>query len=106
MPSFPSPGLFVDLTQAANAWLSDCSSHYPAWQAEYPEASSRFRPGAFGENLVTRHMNERNVCIGDIVQVGPVGVGPLLQVSLPRQPVSLPGNPQGVGRIVKWARDM
>lgn len=31
-------------------------------------------------------MNERNVCVGDLHQVGEPGVGPLLQVSLPRQP--------------------
>ncbi|KAK7729671.1 hypothetical protein SLS63_006052 [Diaporthe eres] len=54
--------------------------------------SSRFIPGGFGENFVTRHMNERNVCIGDIMSVGGAGTndkdggGLLLQVSLPRQP--------------------
>ncbi|KAK8056627.1 hypothetical protein PG993_001854 [Apiospora rasikravindrae] len=68
------------------AILGYCSSHYPDWQAEYPEAASRFQPGGFGENLVTKYMNERNVCVGDIIQVGEPGVGPLLQVSLPRQP--------------------
>lgn len=31
-------------------------------------------------------MNERNVCIGDIMVVGDSATGPLLQVSLPRQP--------------------
>ncbi|RYP53757.1 hypothetical protein DL768_001357 [Monosporascus sp. mg162] len=61
-----------------------CSSHYPSWRAEFPAAASRFRPGGFGENLVMARMNERNVCIGDIVSVGDDGV--LLQVSLPRQP--------------------
>ncbi|KAK3902997.1 pyruvate kinase-like protein [Staphylotrichum tortipilum] len=65
-----------------------CSSHYPAWQAEYPSAAAAFQPGAFGENLVTRHLNERNLCIGDIVSVGPddAAAPVLLQVSLPRQP--------------------
>ena len=32
---------------------------------------------------MTKHMNERNVCIGDVISVGPEV---LLQVSLPRQP--------------------
>ncbi|KAI3395041.1 hypothetical protein diail_1864 [Diaporthe ilicicola] len=80
-----------------------CCSHYPTWQSEFPSAATRFVPGGFGENLVTRHMNERNVCIGDIMAVGGVGAGTrgekesrnndedgegplLLQVSLPRQP--------------------
>lgn len=31
-------------------------------------------------------MNERNVCIGDIMSIGDSETGPLLQVSLPRQP--------------------
>ncbi|CRK34355.1 hypothetical protein BN1708_006347, partial [Verticillium longisporum] len=60
-----------------------CSSHYLGWQREYPSAAGRFRPGGFGENLVTRHLNERNVCIGDKWAVGDSVV---LQVSLPRQP--------------------
>ncbi|XDG04089.1 hypothetical protein ABKA04_003704 [Annulohypoxylon sp. FPYF3050] len=61
-----------------------CCTHYPTWQKEFPEAASRFQRGGFGENFVTERMNERNVCIGDIVSVGTDGV--LLQVSLPRQP--------------------
>ncbi|RSL42088.1 hypothetical protein CEP53_012388 [Fusarium sp. AF-6] len=65
------------------AILGYCSSHYPAWQTSYPERKDRFVPGGFGENFVTAEMNERNVCIGDIISVGPEV---LLQVSLPRQP--------------------
>ncbi|KAI9055797.1 hypothetical protein LZ554_000737 [Drepanopeziza brunnea f. sp. 'monogermtubi'] len=58
--------------------------HYPLWRSEYPTAGSldAFVPGGFGENIVAAHMNERNVCIGDIIRVGEA----LLQVSLPRQP--------------------
>ncbi|ODA83031.1 hypothetical protein RJ55_01540 [Drechmeria coniospora] len=65
------------------AILGYCSSHYDAWRQSYPERSDRFVPGGFGENFVTACMNERNVCIGDIIAVGP---DVLLQVSLPRQP--------------------
>ncbi|KAI0596327.1 pyruvate kinase-like protein [Biscogniauxia sp. FL1348] len=61
-----------------------CSSHYSKWRDEFPEAATRFKPGGFGENFVTAQMNERNVCIGDIMSVGSDGL--LLQVSLPRQP--------------------
>ncbi|KAI0017447.1 PK beta-barrel-protein domain-containing protein-like protein [Xylariomycetidae sp. FL0641] len=53
-----------------------CSSHYPGWRAEYPEAAARFVPGAFGENLVLARMNERNVCIGDIVRITPPSSAP------------------------------
>lgn len=72
---------------------TDCSSHYPAWATEHPSAAAAFVPGGFGENLVTAHMNERNVCIGDTMIVGsPSALNSdpesclLLQVSLPRQP--------------------
>ncbi|KAK3350757.1 putative phthalate 4, 5-dioxygenase oxygenase reductase subunit [Neurospora tetraspora] len=70
-----------------------CSSHYPSWASEHPSAAVAFVPGGFGENLVTAHMNERNVCIGDTMIVGSPSAltsNPdsclLLQVSLPRQP--------------------
>ncbi|KAI5462616.1 MOSC domain-containing protein [Mariannaea sp. PMI_226] len=65
------------------AILGYCSSHYRDWQAAFPERTGQFVPGGFGENFVTAAMNERNVCIGDIISVGPEV---LLQVSLPRQP--------------------
>ncbi|EAQ92315.1 hypothetical protein CHGG_00550 [Chaetomium globosum CBS 148.51] len=70
-----------------------CSTHYASWRAEYASAAEAFKPGGFGENLVTRHLNERNLCIGDIVSISPPNptnsdTSPpvLLQVSLPRQP--------------------
>ena len=66
--------------------------HYPSWRLEYPE-SSAFEIGGFGENIVCENplpgeggMNEMNVCIGDIYQIGDEKVGVRLQVSLPRQP--------------------
>jgi len=45
----------------ANPRCLDCSTHYASWQAEFPSAADRFRPGGFGENLVLARMNERNV---------------------------------------------
>jgi MOSC domain-containing protein YiiM/ferredoxin-NADP reductase len=72
-----------------------CSDHYPLWQELYPdpEVSARFIPGGFGENLVANGWNEKNVCIGDLVRIGPAGStetggdnGCVLEVSLPRQP--------------------
>ncbi|KAJ0307094.1 hypothetical protein COL516b_004327 [Colletotrichum fioriniae] len=51
----------------------DADEHDPTFHGGPDKAihgSDRFRPGAFGENFVTRHMNERNVCIGDVVAVG------------------------------------
>jgi MOSC domain-containing protein YiiM len=60
--------------------------HYKDWKEEHPEAEEAFEVGGFGENLVVNGgMNERNVCIGDIIRVGGQD-GVLLQISLPRQP--------------------
>jgi MOSC domain-containing protein YiiM len=60
--------------------------HYNDWKKEHPEAEEVFEVGGFGENLVVNGgMNERNVCIGDIVRIGGQD-GVLLQISLPRQP--------------------
>ncbi|KAH8808082.1 MOSC domain-containing protein [Xylogone sp. PMI_703] len=57
--------------------------HYASWREEFPENAKFFEVGGFGENLVSNGMNERNICIGDIIRVGNDVV---LQVSLPRQP--------------------
>ena len=65
------------------AVLGYCVNHYPFWQASFPDRASRFVAGGFGENFVLSKMNERNVCIGDIVSIGSQAV---LQVSLPRMP--------------------
>ncbi|KAL1638384.1 hypothetical protein SLS56_000193 [Neofusicoccum ribis] len=65
------------------AVMQYCSAHYAAWAAEHPGSARLFRAGGFGENLVAARMNERNVCIGDVVAVG---ADVRLQVSLPRAP--------------------
>jgi MOSC domain-containing protein YiiM len=60
--------------------------HYKDWKSEHPEVEHAFEIGGFGENLVASGgMNERNICVGDIIRVGEDD-GVLLQVSLPRQP--------------------
>ena len=67
---------------------STLDSLYPS-----PEILAKFVPGGFGENFVADSLNESNVCIGDLVRIGPAGStltgganGCLLEVSLPRQP--------------------
>ncbi|KAH7055544.1 MOSC domain-containing protein [Macrophomina phaseolina] len=65
------------------AVMQYCSAHYGMWARELPASAPRFKLGAFGENFVAARMNERNVCIGDVVQVGEAV---RLQVSLPRAP--------------------
>lgn len=58
------------------------ADHYPGWRAWQPDGPVPFVPGAFGENLSTRGMQESDVCVGDVLRVGDV----LLQVSQGRQP--------------------
>lgn len=57
-------------------------SHMPTWARELPERAARFRPGAFGENLVLDGVTEADVCLGDRWRVGAA----LFEVSQGRQP--------------------
>lgn len=72
-----------------------CVGHYSFWGKLFssPEICAKFAPGGFGENLVAGGFDEENICIGDLVRIGPPGSlltgdsnGCLLEVSLPRQP--------------------
>jgi MOSC domain-containing protein YiiM len=54
--------------------------HYDYWRTKVPEALATL--GAFGENLTTRGVLEKDFYIGDHVRVGSA----LLQVSQPRMP--------------------
>jgi MOSC domain-containing protein YiiM len=57
-------------------------SHYEAWRREYPQHSLILLPGAFGENLCVRGLQEADICVGDIHRIGTS----TLQVCQPRQP--------------------
>jgi MOSC domain-containing protein YiiM/ferredoxin-NADP reductase len=57
-------------------------AHYKRWREELPQSQDFFVKGGFGENIVAQTANERNMCIGDIVQIGSVTA----QVTGPRQP--------------------
>ena len=57
-------------------------AHYKKLSAQFSNSSHLLVGGSFGENLVATGMNERNICIGDIVKAGTV----ILQVTQPRQP--------------------
>lgn len=50
--------------------------------AHYPELAAGFVAGALGENLSTRGMEEKDVCIGDVYAFGSAR----LQLSQPRSP--------------------
>src|SRR3546814_11988864 len=68
-------------------WSSDvCSSdlfdHYPAWREDIGDSPLLHVPGAFGENISTRGLDEDNVCLGDRFELGTA----LLEVRQGRQP--------------------
>jgi len=56
--------------------------HYAFWASEYPDQAELFVAPAFGENLSTEGLTEKNVFIGDIFRWGEA----LIQVTQPRSP--------------------
>ncbi|MGU3416317.1 6-hydroxyaminopurine reductase [Enterobacteriaceae bacterium C34A] len=56
--------------------------HYADWAREFPEQADLFCAPAFGENLSTEGLTEKNVFIGDIYRWGDA----LIQVTQPRSP--------------------
>jgi MOSC domain-containing protein YiiM len=62
--------------QAICAYSSD---HFSFWAKEVPK---EFVPGSFGENFTFEGLTEKDISIGDIIQVGEAE----LQCSQPRQP--------------------
>ncbi len=59
------------------------SEHYTVWQQELPDVhADRWQSGAFGENLSTVGITEKDICIGDIFRLGTA----LVQVTQARQP--------------------
>lgn len=68
------------------ALLHYAFDHYAAWRAEWRAGHAGLErldaPGAFGENLSTRGIDESGVCVGDVYRIGTA----IVQVSQPRQP--------------------
>jgi MOSC domain-containing protein YiiM len=56
--------------------------HYPFWRATLGANPLLDRPGAFGENISTHGMTEREVCLGDRYRLGTA----IVEVSQGRQP--------------------
>lgn len=56
--------------------------HYIYWAREFPEQSEQFCAPAYGENLSTQGLTEKDVYIGDIFRWGDA----LIQVTQPRSP--------------------
>lgn len=54
--------------------------HYPYWKKKYPHLNWQW--GMFGENISVENLDEANLCIGDIYQLGEA----LVQITQPREP--------------------
>lgn len=80
------------IDKACYIYSADC---YPFWKEKYPEVAMNF--GAFGENITIEGLDEKNIKIGAIYQIGEAKV----QVAQPRQPCFKQGIRFGTQKIVK-----
>jgi MOSC domain-containing protein YiiM len=72
--------------------------HYPYWE---DTLGIKLPVAAFGENLTVSNLNEDDICIGDIFQLGTA----LVQVSQPRQPCRTLAARYGKDDLIKLVVD-
>jgi MOSC domain-containing protein YiiM len=58
------------------------ADNYAFWRELLPQKAAHFAAGGFGENLSSRGLAEKDICIGDVFRIG----GAVVQVSQGRQP--------------------
>ncbi len=71
------------------------ADHYPLWKEKYPELD--WNCGMFGENITVKGMQERQIQIGDIYEIGECRV----QVTQPREPCFKLGIRFGTQKVLK-----
>ena len=71
------------------------ADHYPYWKKLYPNLEWNW--GMFGENLTVNGMNELQINVGDIYQIGTA----LVQVTQPREPCFKFGVKFGSQKVLK-----
>lgn len=71
------------------------ADHYAYWKERYPELVWDF--GMFGENITIQGLNEIDIRIGDIYQLGDATI----QISQPRQPCFKLGIRFGTQKVLK-----
>ena len=71
------------------------ADHYPYWKGLYPDLDWNW--GMFGENLTIEDMNENDIQIGDVYEIGTA----LVEVSQPREPCYKLGIRFGSQQILK-----
>jgi MOSC domain-containing protein YiiM len=71
--------------------------HYGHLKKTFPDISERFTHGSYGENIVTKGLTEKDLCIGDIFSMGSAKV----QVTASRQPCATINRSYEDNRILK-----
>ncbi|GAA4269723.1 MOSC domain-containing protein [Hyunsoonleella aestuarii] len=71
------------------------SDQYSYWKNLYPNLDWEY--GMFGENLTISGLNEKDICVGDIFEIGTS----LVQVTQPREPCFKLGIKFGSQQVVK-----
>lgn len=69
--------------------------HYASWKLLYPAAS--IAPGLIGENISSEGMTEKDVCVGDIFEIGNV----VCVVTEPRKPCATINQQFGVQELAR-----
>jgi len=76
------------------------ADHYPFWKEKFSDMNWAW--GMFGENLTVTGMDDSQIYIGDIFEIGDA----IVQVSEPRRPCSTLGIKFGTQQIVKLFNDL
>lgn len=71
------------------------ADHYPYWKSLYPKLEWNY--GMFGENITIEGLNEDDLIIGDVYQLGEAKV----QITQPREPCYKLGIRFGTQKVVK-----
>lgn len=74
------------------------TDHYPYWERVL---GTKLPIAAFGENLSVSHLLEKDICIGDVFELGTA----LVQVTQPRQPCKTLAARYGRADIIKLVVD-
>ncbi|MBK8204208.1 MAG: MOSC domain-containing protein [Bdellovibrionales bacterium] len=75
------------------------SEHYEFFREVY--SGNEFREGSMGENLSTRGIDESNVCIGDVYEIGNVR----LAVTEPRKPCATINHQFGIDGLARLTQE-
>ena len=71
--------------------------HYNHLKTIFPKHANQFVAGSFGENITTIHLNEKDLCLGDIFQLGTAKI----EITEPRKPCRTIDVKYGIKGVLK-----